>query len=63
MALSSTLSWCMPPKQGSIAEAIDGASRNGRISSLDWWTSSGLPLEYTEAALEQASAKNRIGRS
>ncbi|KAH7883183.1 hypothetical protein F5I97DRAFT_1930760 [Phlebopus sp. FC_14] len=49
-----------PPKPGSIADAIDGASRNGKISSLDWWASSGLHLEYTEAALEQASAKNRI---
>ncbi|KAF9228390.1 hypothetical protein BS17DRAFT_851143 [Gyrodon lividus] len=49
-----------PPGPGSIAEAIDGASRNGKISSLDWWASSCLPLEYTEAALEQASAKNKI---
>lgn len=49
-----------PPKPGSIAEAVDGASRNGKIASLDWWISSGLPFEYTEAALEQASAKNRI---
>ncbi|KAI6029416.1 hypothetical protein BKA83DRAFT_102630 [Pisolithus microcarpus] len=49
-----------PPKSGSIAEAVDSASRNGKIASLDWWISSGLPFEYTEAALEQASARNRI---
>ncbi|KAH7926989.1 hypothetical protein BV22DRAFT_1085997 [Leucogyrophana mollusca] len=49
-----------PPKPGSIAEAIDGASRNGKVTSLDWWVESGIPLEYTEAALEHASAKNRI---
>ncbi|KAL4079288.1 hypothetical protein J3A83DRAFT_4208593 [Scleroderma citrinum] len=49
-----------PPKPGSIAEAIDGASRNGKVASLDWWASSKLPFEFTEAALEQASAKNRI---
>lgn len=48
------------PKPGSIAEAIDGASRNGQVTSLDWWINSGLPLEYTETALEYASAKNRI---
>lgn len=49
-----------PPTPMSIAEAIDGASRNGQVVSLDWWLNSGQPLEYTEAALEQASAKNRI---
>ncbi|KAH7915063.1 hypothetical protein BJ138DRAFT_1142546 [Hygrophoropsis aurantiaca] len=49
-----------PPKPGTIAEAVDGASRNGKVNSLDWWLDSGLPLEYTEAALEHASAKNRI---
>ncbi|KAG6381918.1 hypothetical protein JVT61DRAFT_539 [Boletus reticuloceps] len=50
----------LPPKQGTIAEVIDVASRNGKIVSLDWWASSGLPLEYTEASLEQASSKNHI---
>ena len=50
----------LPPKTGTIAEAIDTASRNGKITSLDWWASSGLPLECTEAALEQASSKNHI---
>jgi hypothetical protein len=49
------------PKPGTIAECIDGASRNGQISSLDWWLlSSGLPFDYTEAALEYASARNQI---
>ncbi|KAG9312080.1 hypothetical protein JVU11DRAFT_7363 [Chiua virens] len=50
----------LPPKQGTIAEAVDAASRNGKITSLDWWAASGLPLEYTAAALEQASSKNHI---
>ncbi|KAK7054900.1 hypothetical protein VNI00_003363 [Paramarasmius palmivorus] len=48
------------PKPGSIADAIDSASRAGQIASLDWWQSCGHPLEYTEAALEYASAKNQI---
>lgn len=49
-----------PPKPGSIARAIDRASRSGQVESLDWWVTSGLPLDYTEAALEGASAKNRV---
>lgn len=49
-----------PPKPSSIADAIEAASRNGHISALDWWLHSGLPFEYTEAALEQASAKKQI---
>ncbi|KAJ3514793.1 hypothetical protein NLJ89_g2160 [Agrocybe chaxingu] len=49
-----------PPKQGSIAEAVDRASRNGQVESLDWWRNWGRPFEYTEAALEYASAKNQI---
>ena len=49
-----------PPKPGSIADAIDGASRNGQVASLDWWATCGIPMEYTEAALEYASAKNQI---
>ncbi|KAG2354853.1 hypothetical protein BDR07DRAFT_1428193 [Suillus spraguei] len=36
------------------------ASRSGQVGSLDWWVTSGLPMDYTEAALEGASAKNRI---
>ncbi|KAF8739279.1 hypothetical protein AX14_010253 [Amanita brunnescens Koide BX004] len=49
-----------PPFPDSIAEAINGASRNGQVDSLDWWVTSGLPFRYTEAALESASAKNQI---
>ncbi|KAH9942226.1 uncharacterized protein BXZ73DRAFT_97645 [Epithele typhae] len=49
-----------PPRARSVAEAIDGASRHGQVASLDWWLNSGIPLEYTEAALESASQKNRI---
>ncbi|KAI0827883.1 hypothetical protein BC628DRAFT_1409447 [Trametes gibbosa] len=48
------------PLPHSVADALDGASRNGQVPSLDWWLDSGIPLEYTEAALESASAKNRI---
>ncbi|KAK2463153.1 hypothetical protein APHAL10511_004808 [Amanita phalloides] len=50
-----------PPSPDSIAEAIDGASRNGQVISLEWWLSdSGHLLHYTEAALESASAKNQV---
>ncbi|KAK7467153.1 hypothetical protein VKT23_004212 [Stygiomarasmius scandens] len=48
------------PKPGSVAEAIHAASRRGQTNSLDWWVSSGIPLEYTEAALNYASAKNQV---
>ena len=48
------------PDPHAIAEAIDGASRTGHVESLDWWLESGLPFEYTEAALEQASSKNQL---
>ncbi|KAI0767013.1 hypothetical protein C8Q74DRAFT_1369878 [Fomes fomentarius] len=48
------------PKPASVAEAIDGASKNGQVASLDWWLHSGIPLEYTEAALEGASSKNQV---
>ncbi|PSR73753.1 hypothetical protein PHLCEN_2v10397 [Hermanssonia centrifuga] len=48
------------PSRASVAAAIDGASRNGQVVSLDWWLHSGIPLEYTEAALEMASAKNHL---
>ena len=49
-----------PPKRSSIAEAVDRASRNGHVNSLDWWLNCGQAFEYTEAALEYASAKNQI---
>ncbi|PCH35638.1 hypothetical protein WOLCODRAFT_133916 [Wolfiporia cocos MD-104 SS10] len=48
------------PKPASVQTAIDGASRNGQVASLDWWLHSGIPLEYSEAALESASAKNQL---
>lgn len=48
------------PRPSSIADAIDGACRSGKVSSLDWWIRSGFELEYSEAALESASAKNHI---
>ncbi len=47
------------PDSRAVIEAIDGASRAGQVESLDWWLKSGLPFEYTEAALEHASAKNQ----
>ena len=49
-----------PPKPSSIAEAVDRASRNGHVNALDWWLNWGHTFEYTEAALEYASAKNQI---
>jgi hypothetical protein len=48
------------PDSHAIVEAIDGASRAGHVESLDWWLESGLPFEYTEAALEHASSKNQL---
>jgi hypothetical protein len=48
------------PDSHAIVDAIDGASRAGQVESLDWWLESGLPFEYTEAALEHASAKNQL---
>ncbi|KAH8087854.1 hypothetical protein BXZ70DRAFT_955412 [Cristinia sonorae] len=48
------------PSRNSMIDIIDGASRNGQAASLDWWLHSGITLEYTEAALEMASAKNQI---
>ncbi|KAH8115250.1 hypothetical protein DFH11DRAFT_1688465 [Phellopilus nigrolimitatus] len=48
------------PAPSSISEAIDGACRNGKRYSLDWWVASRIPLEYSEAALESASAKNHV---
>jgi len=49
-----------PPSIKSISEAINGASRNGRVATLEWWVNSGLQFEHNEAALELASAKNRL---
>ena len=49
-----------PATRGAIANSIDGASRNGQVASLDWWLHSGIPLEYTEQALEAASAKGEM---
>ncbi|KAJ8128925.1 hypothetical protein O1611_g4708 [Lasiodiplodia mahajangana] len=34
------------------AEALDNASRMGYVHVLDWWLHSGLPLKFTEAALD-----------
>lgn len=48
------------PDSRAIVDAIDGASRSGQVESLRWWLESGLPFEYTEAALEHASAKNQL---
>lgn len=48
------------PSTASIIKAIDGASRHGNVASLEWWLASGLKFEYTEAALEMASARNHI---
>lgn len=49
-----------PPAPGAITEAVDGASRNGQIVSLDWWLDSGYTFDYSEAALEYASSKNQV---
>ncbi|KAG2015717.1 hypothetical protein CC2G_008961 [Coprinopsis cinerea AmutBmut pab1-1] len=48
------------PEASSISEAVDGASRNGQVASLDWWLNHGPTFDYTEAALEYASAKNQL---
>ena len=48
------------PASSTVSEAVDGASRYGQVVSLDWWLNWGHLFEYTEAALEFASAKNRI---
>ena len=48
------------PRPYSVAQAIDGACRTGATASLDWWVKSRFPLEYTEGALESASAKNHV---
>ncbi|KAI0034695.1 hypothetical protein K488DRAFT_77097 [Vararia minispora EC-137] len=48
------------PDPTATADAIDGASRVGSVASLEWWLQAGLPVHYTDAALENASAKNRL---
>lgn len=49
------------PSAKSLEEAVDQASRNGQLASLDWWLDEyGHSFEYTEASLEYASAKNQI---
>lgn len=48
-----------PISPDQVAEAINRASRNGQVVSLDWWASSGISFECTEVALEMASANNR----
>jgi len=49
-----------PASTNTLRDAMDGASRNGQVASLDWWLHSGIRLEYTESALEMASAKNHL---
>lgn len=49
-----------PAKPDSIRDAVDSASRNSALESLDWWRHSGLPMHYSEASLEYASARNHI---
>lgn len=48
------------PNKEYIVDAMDGASRAGFISVLEWWRTSGLELRYTERALEAASAEGRV---
>jgi hypothetical protein len=52
---------CDGPVKVYDAECIDGASKNGFVRVLDWWwRRSGMPLRYTESALEQASGKGHL---
>jgi hypothetical protein len=44
-----------------IGDAMDGASRAGFVDVLDWWLHSGLPLRYSERALEAAMRPTRQG--
>ncbi|KAL8991793.1 MAG: hypothetical protein Q9169_007645 [Polycauliona sp. 2 TL-2023] len=39
---------------------MDFASKSGFVHVLEWWRCSGLPLRYTDAALEQASSQGHI---
>ena len=53
------------PASVSISEAIDDACRTGALRSLNWWKHHSGPslsqhIEYTDSALESASAKNHI---
>jgi Flavoprotein len=43
-----------------LADAVDGASRAGFINVLEWWRLSGLPLKYTERALQYASTEGHV---
>lgn len=49
----------LPNKEYS-ADAMDGASRAGHITVLEWWRTSGLELRYSERALESASAEGQV---
>ena len=48
------------PTKEYIADAVDGASRAGFTSVLEWWRTSGMEMRYTERALESASAEGRV---
>ena len=48
------------PTKDYIADAVDGASRAGFTSVLEWWRTSGLEMRYTERALESASAEGHV---
>ncbi|KAK7691728.1 hypothetical protein QCA50_005128 [Cerrena zonata] len=50
----------LPLSSDQVAEAINRASRNGQVVSLDWWAHSGIPFHCTEVALEMASANKRL---
>jgi hypothetical protein len=48
------------PSKDCGPDAVDGASRAGFVQVLEWWRTSGLPLKYSDRALESASAEGRI---
>ena len=47
------------PTNDYLPDTVDAASRAGFVHVLDWWRDSGLPLRYTERALESASAEGQ----
>lgn len=49
-----------PPGPSCVADAVDGASRNGQVASLDWWLDQGPSFDYSESALDYASGRNQI---